>query len=53
MSMFRLYGLSLIFKVIQTIVTGALAQSGRGKISTRRLDQVMVQLFGKEKEQMC
>jgi hypothetical protein len=53
MSIFRLYDLSLIFMAVQTIITGALAQSGRDKINTRRLDQVMVQLFGKEKEQMC
>lgn len=53
MSIFRLYGLSLILKVVQTIVTGALAQSGRAITGTRRLDEVMVPLFGKEKEHMC
>lgn len=53
MSIFRLYGLSLIFEVAQTIVTGLLAQSSHAKANPRRLDLVMVPLFEKEKEQMC
>jgi hypothetical protein len=53
MSIFRLYGSSHIFRVVQAIVTGVLAQSGSGKMNARRLDQVMLPLFGKEKEQIC
>ena len=35
------------------VVTGALDQSGCDLSNTRRVDQVTVPLFGKEKEQMC